>query len=120
MLFLADLAGWVVAHARQLIVGALLLIVILTSAIIYTRCTRQKPMSPAQIQKAQDAIAKQDREEIAKVLADADADVAVIDQSVVNAEAEREKAIAEAKKKYDGMSAEDLQAEAKRRVQEAQ
>lgn len=106
--------------ARRVVLIVIILVVVLPSAIIYTRCTREKPVSPERVQKIQDAIAKGDREELAKEMAEIDADAATLTEAGADAATEREKAIEESKKKYDGLSAEELQAEAKRRVQENQ
>ena len=118
MLFLANIAGWIMSHARQLLIGGAILAVVLTSAIIYTKCTRQKTITPEQINKAQEAIAKQDREKMEQVLVEIEADKAAIDQSVANAEAEREFAIAEAKKKAETMTNAELAAELERLANE--
>lgn len=111
MLFFANIFGWILAHGRQLIIGAVILAVVLTSAIIYTRCTRVKPLTPQQIEKAQRAIQENDRKQLEEVFAEAEADQKIADGVVANAAEDREKAIAEAKAKAESMSLDEMAAE---------
>lgn len=117
MLVLANLAGWVLSHLRLIIVIAVTIAVLLTVAIIYSRCTRVKPMTPEQIEKAQRAIQNADREAMEKVFVEAAADEALADRTVEEAEATRTFEIEAAKKRAEQMTNAELAAELESRVQ---
>lgn len=94
--------------ARRLMSIVIALVIIVPAAIIYTRCSREKPVSPEKIAKAQKAIAEGDRKAMTETLAEIEGDVAAADKSVLEADTAKINAIAEAKKKAAEMSNEEL------------
>lgn len=75
-------------------------------------------LNEKQIVAAQQAIAKQDREEMTKVLVESDVQEKQIDQNVADAEVQKVAAIAESKKKAEAMTNDELAAELERRSKE--
>lgn len=71
-----------------------------------------------EIQEAKQAIQQNNDEKLKEVFAKADAKQAVIDGTVANAEANTKQAEAEAKKKYDAMTLDELAAELEARSKE--
>lgn len=101
-------------RARLLLSIVIALVIILPAAIIYSRCSREKPISPEKIAKAQKAIAEGDRKAMTETLAEIEGDVAAADKSVLEADTAKINAIAEAKKKAESMSNAELAAELER------
>lgn len=114
MLFLADMAGFVVAKWRVFAVGAGILVLLFAVAVAWKRCNPPPKLDEKQIQKAQDAIAKRDREKMLDVLAESDTREASIDSNIKQIENDREAA----KQNYSGKSNDDLAAELEKRVQQ--
>ena len=100
--------------ARRFMLLVVVLVIIVPAAIIYTRCSREKPVSPEKIAKAQKAIAEGDRKAMTETLAEIEGDVAAADKGVLEADTAKINAIAEAKKKAAEMSNEELAAELER------
>lgn len=100
--------------ARRFMLLVVVLVVIVPAAIIYTRCSREKPVSPEKVREIQDAIASGDRKRQEEKLAEIEGDVAAADKSVLEADTAKINAMAEAKKKAEGMSNAELAAELER------
>lgn len=82
-------------------------------------CGKKQPkLDQAEIQKAQKAIAEQDRKEMIDVLAQSDAKEAAADETEANANAAKVNAIAESKKQWSESSNEELAQELERRARE--
>jgi hypothetical protein len=107
---------------------AVLLGIVLLSVVFYKACNRPPKLNQVEIQKAQKAIAEQDRKEMIQVLAESEAreqvaDEAreqVADETAVNANAEKLNAIHESKEKWATASTDDMAAELERRARESQ
>jgi uncharacterized membrane protein YvbJ len=119
---IADLTGWDIIKLQKRLILALMLIVvgvfIFTIAFIFRACHKAPHLDQKQIQKAQDAIAKQDRVEMERVLIDATVTEQQIDGNVANAKADTVNAIHTAQKKAAGMSNAELAAELERLANE--
>ena len=119
MLFLANIAGFLVAKWRVLaaILGGILLVIVLYAAgvRVYRWFNPPPKLDEKQIQKAQDAIAKGETEKMKEILAESDTAEDAIDSSILEVEHKKN----EAKKNYDGVTNEDLAAELNRRAQAA-
>jgi TusA-related sulfurtransferase len=114
MLFLANIAGFLVAKWRLIAVIIGLFVVVFGTALLWKRCNPPPKLDEKQIQKAQNAIAKQDRDEMIKVLAESDAAESNIDETIKVAEQHTETA----KQNYTGKSNDELAEELNRRAQQ--
>jgi uncharacterized membrane protein YvbJ len=114
MLFLANIAGFLVAKWRLIAVIIGLFVVVFGTALLWKRCNPPPKLDEKQIQKAQNAIAKQDREEMVKILAESDAAEDVIDETIKVAEQRTEAA----KQNYTGKSNDELAEELNKRAQQ--
>jgi len=91
----------------------LLLVVLVTLGLFLRSCLNRKPKLDEQaIQKAQNAIAENDRKQMLEVLAESDTKEAEIDSTIKQIEMDREAA----KKSYADKSNEELAAELERRL----
>lgn len=81
------------------------------SVFVYRACNKPPKLDEKQIQKAQDAIAKRDRAEMERILAESDTAESAIDSNIKQIETDREAA----KKSYSGYSNDELAAELERR-----
>lgn len=118
-LIFANIFGWLVAHKRLVLYIAIGIVVLFAGLYIRSCWNGHKAkLNEQQIQRAQEAIAKQDREEMQKVLIEAEVQEKAIDANVANAEAEKQKAITEAKKRAAQMTNEELAAELERLASE--
>jgi uncharacterized membrane protein YvbJ len=81
---------------------------------------RTPKLNQQEIQRAQTAIATQDRQEMTQVLAESEAREAVTDANVNEAKAQTFNAVQESKKKWADASIEDMQAELEARAKEGQ
>lgn len=97
----------------RIIVPAIVLII---AGVWFYRACGPKPakLDERSIQKAQQAIAKQDREEMVKILAESDTKEAEIDSNIKAIEQARE----DAKKNYTGKTNQELAEELNRRATE--
>jgi hypothetical protein len=80
--------------------------------LIWRACNKPPRLNEKQIQKAQDAIAKQEREEMLEVLAESDTAEDAIDSNIKQIELDREAA----KQNYTGLSNDELATELERRA----
>lgn len=96
----------------KIIVPAVVLIVVV--GFVYRACNRPPKLDEKAIAEAQKAIAKQDREEMVKILAESDTKEAEIDSNIKAIEQARE----DAKKNYTGLSNDELAAELERRAKQ--
>ena len=112
MLILANIAGWIMSHLR--LIGIIAgLVAILCLGLWARSCwsSHKAKLNEKEIQEAKQAIQQNNDEKLKEVFAKADAKQAVIDGTVANAEASTKQAEAEAKKKYDAMTLDELAAE---------
>jgi hypothetical protein len=102
--------------------SAIVLIIVLGLVIgFFKSCLNRTPkLNQVEIQKAQKAIAEQDRKEMIQVLAESEAREQVADETAVNANAEKLNAIHESKEKWATASTDDMAAELERRARESQ
>jgi hypothetical protein len=109
------------AHLRLVGVIAALAVILCLGLWARSCWTAHKAkLNEKQIQEAKIAIAEHNDEKLKEVFAQADAKQALIDGTVANSEAQTKQVEAESKKKYDAMSAQELQDEAHRRFEESQ
>lgn len=87
-------------------------VVLIVTMFVYKACNKPPHLDEQAIQKAQQAIAKQDREQMVKILAESDAKEQALDDTVKGAE----KATEDAKKNYTGRSNQELADELNRRA----
>jgi uncharacterized membrane protein YgaE (UPF0421/DUF939 family) len=114
MLFLANIAGFLVAKWRLILVIIGLFIVVFGTALLWKRCNPPPKLDEKQQQQAKTAIAKEDREEMIKVLAESDTAEDAIDSNIKAVE----NATEAAKKTYTGKSNDELAGELNRRAQQ--
>ena len=107
--FVLKRAAFFVVDNWKIVLAALVLLV--AGVWLYRACNRPPKLDERAIQKAQDAIAKRDRDKMLEVLAESDTREAEIDSTIKQIEIDREKA----KKNYTGLSNDDLAAELERR-----
>lgn len=103
---------WLVVDHWKLFLAAVVLIVVVS--LVYRACSRPPKLDEKAIQKAQTAIAKQDREEMIKILAESDTKEDEIDSNIKAIENARD----QAKKNYTGKSNDELAEELNRRAQQ--
>ncbi len=112
MLAILKKAFWFVIDNWKIVVPA---VVILVGCIwVYRACNRPPKLNEKEIQKAQTAIAKQDREEMVKILAESEVRETAIDTTLQQAE----RATEDAKRNYNRLTNEELAAELERRSKE--
>jgi hypothetical protein len=99
---------------------AILLGIVLLSVVFYKACNRPPKLNQVEIQKAQKAIAEQDRKEMIEVLAQSEAREKIADETAINANAEKLNAIHESKEKWATASTDEMAAELERRAKESQ
>jgi hypothetical protein len=95
------------------IIGILILTIWFTRA-----CNRPPKLDEKAIQRAQQAIAENDREKMKEVLAESEVREQNIDANLAMADRQKVEALANARKKAEQMSNEELAAELERRMHE--
>lgn len=115
MIFFLKRAAWFIKDHWKIFAiafGVLLLVV-----LFYKACGNKTPakLNEAEIQKGQQAIEQHNDEKLKEVLAAADAREQGIDANVARSDANVKVAVEEAKKKYDGMTNDELAAELEKR-----
>lgn len=100
--------------ARRVVLIFVAIAVILPVVFIYRACNKPPKLDEKQIQKAQDAIARRDRAEMERILAESDTAESEIDSNLKQIETDREAA----KKSYSGYSNDELAEELERRSQQ--
>jgi low affinity Fe/Cu permease len=99
----------------RFVVVVLFAIVLLVGGLWLRSCFKKTPkIDEKAVNKAQNAIAKQDREQMVEVLAESDTKEDEVDSNIKGIEHARE----EAKKNYSGKSNEELAAELEKRLQQ--
>ncbi len=91
------------------------LAVCIIGGLIFKACHKAPKLDEKAIQKAQQAIAKEDRKQMLEILAQSD----VAEQGIDNSVKAAENATEQAKKSYSGLSNEALASELERRLQES-
>lgn len=112
MLFLANLFGWFMAHLRLILTLGAILILLIAVAVVYKRCSKPPYLDEAAIQKAQKAIAENDRKVMVEVLAESDVKEQALDDTIKGAE----QATEDAKKSYADKTNKEIADELDRRA----
>lgn len=97
--------------ARRVVLFVIIAVLIIAGLWIRSCVNKPPRLNEQQIQKAQQAIAKQEREEMLEVLAESDTAEDAIDSSLKQIEIDKEAA----KRSYSGFSNDELAAELERR-----
>ncbi len=116
ILFFLKRAFWFVVDNWKVVLPAAVLIV--AGVFVYRACNRPPKLDEKAIQRAQTAIAKQDREEMTKILVESDVREKQIKDESADAHAQTTNAIVEAKAKANAMTNEELAAELERRAKQ--
>ena len=114
MLTILNIIGWIKGHARYVLTGIAILVLLIAVAFTYRWCQGKPKLDEKAIQKAQQAIAKEDRKVMVEILAESDAKEAEIDGSIKAIEQKTE----EAKKNYLGKTNQELADELNARSKE--
>jgi len=104
MLTILNVIGWIKGHARYVLTGLAILILLVAVGLTYQRCQGKPKLDEKAIQKAQQAIAKEDRKAMVEILAESDAKEQEIDGSIKAAE----QATEDAKKSYSNYTNDEL------------
>lgn len=97
--------------ARRVVLFGAIIIIVVVGLWLRSCFNRPAKLNEQQIQKAQQAIAKRDRAEMERILAESDTAEAEIDSNLKQIEIDREAA----RRNYNGWSNEELAAELERR-----
>lgn len=114
ILTLLNIYGFVKLHARYFGIGLAVLVLLIAIVFTYRSCSRPAKLDEAAIQKAQNAIAENDRRKMIEVLAESDTKEAEIDSTLKQIEIDRERA----KKNYIDKTNAELAAELERRARQ--
>lgn len=105
------IATYLWTHPRVFVI-TLAVLLLLVIGLQMKGCFKAKPkFNEAEIQKAQQAIADQDRKAMVEVLAASEVREKTVDTNVATGKTEMINAYADARKKYDDMTPDELQAE---------
>lgn len=116
ILFILKRIGYFVVDHWKIVIPAVLAFIVFAWVLWSFACNRPgAKLNEAEIQKAEQAIKERNDKELREILAASDAREAVIDSNVANAERDKVNALHEARKKYEGMTPEELAAELERR-----
>lgn len=116
-LFIIKRIGFFILDNWKIVLAVLAVLTI--TIVVYRACRPGPPkLDERAIQKAQQAIAENDRKAMTEVLVESEVAEKAIDQNLANAENEKLKALAEARQKAAGMTNEELAAELERRAKE--
>jgi uncharacterized membrane protein YvbJ len=105
---------WFVVDNWRIVLPAVVLLV--AGVFVYRACNRPPKLDEKAVQRAQTAIATQDREEMTKVLVESDVNEKHIKDEAADAHAQTVNATEDAKKKAAAMTNEELAAELERRA----
>jgi hypothetical protein len=95
------------AHWRIL---TLITVLLIAGIVVLHSCGRSKPkLNEAEIQKAEQAIKTRDMEELKTILVNAEVKEAAIDGNLSNAKQRTVQAADESRRKYEGMSIEEME-----------
>jgi hypothetical protein len=111
-LALLNALGWIQTHWRILL-GVF--IVVFVFAFVLKQCNRPAKLNQKELIEAQAAVEERNDEKLKTILAESDVRVKEIDANVANGRVELINAQYEAKKKYEGMSTDELAAELEKR-----
>jgi uncharacterized membrane protein YvbJ len=114
--FFLKRAGFFLFDHWKLVLGGIILLVIVV--FVYRACNRPPKLDEKSIQKAQKAIAENDRKAMEEVLTESDVAEKQIDNNLANAENEKLKALQESRKRIAEMDNQQLAAELERRARE--
>lgn len=114
-LWTMNAVGWLAAHWRWIVYPLAVIAIIALGMCGYRAWKPQPKLNEKEIQAGEQAVKERNDKELKEILATADAREAEIDANVSNAEAQTEKAKEEAKKKYEGMTVDELAAELEKR-----
>ena len=118
--FIAGLFGWDLQKVQTGVIVALMVLIgiaVLVFALWMRSCFTKTPkLDEAEIQKAQQSIAVEDRKAMQEVLISSDAREAAIDSNISNAKANTINAIHESREKWSQATDEEIKAELLRRM----
>ena len=105
-------------YKTAFIVGGIVLVAVLV-AVVATKCGRREPkLNQPEIIKAQQAIEKQDRQQMIEILAQSDAREKAADAEAMRAESNTAQAVRESKQEWAEKSNDELAKELERRAKE--
>lgn len=113
-LFFANVIGWIAAHWRLVAGAVAAVILVIGIAFVFRACNKPPTLDQKEIQKAQEAIAKEDRKQMIEILTNSKVQEQGIDNSIKQAEEATEKA----KREYSQLSNDELAAELEKRLNE--
>jgi uncharacterized membrane protein YvbJ len=108
----------VIAYWRWFVIFGCLIVVFVLIGFIFRAFHHGPKLDQKQIQRAQTAIAKDDRDEMTRVLVESDVQEKKIDGNLAYASTNTQNAIADSKKQWADKSNDELAAELERRAQE--
>lgn len=111
MLWFANLWGFFIVHWRYFAVAGVILLAVI---VVGRSCNSDKPaasLNEAEIQRGEQAVKEVNKKELTEILAAADVREQQINANIANGRTETINATLEAKKRYQEMSIEELQAE---------
>lgn len=117
-LILANAFGFVIEKWRWFVIFGALLLVFVLIGFIFKAFHHGPKLDQKQIQRAQTAIAKDDRDEMTRVLVESDVAEKKIDGNLAYSSTNTQNAIADSKKQWADRSNDELAAELERRAQE--
>lgn len=97
-----------IKYARLALIAIVGLILLITTVFIFKACDSPPQLNEKQIQKVQQAIEKQERDEMVETLAQIEVETKGIDANLANADNEKLKAFIEARDKARSMTNEEL------------
>lgn len=115
-LIFANIIGWIYANKRTVAILAAILVIAILSVVFSRSCGSKPKLNEAEIQKAQQAIAVEDRKQMVEILTSSDAREAAIDGNLSNAKANTVNAIHEARHKWQNATDDEIKAELERRL----
>jgi hypothetical protein len=118
--FISGLFGIDLQKAQRYVIYAVMIviaIIVLVFAMWMRSCFTKTPkLNEAEIQKAQQSIAVEDRKQMVDILANSDAREAAIDGNISNAKANTINAIHDSREKWSKASDDEIKAELMRRM----
>jgi uncharacterized membrane protein YvbJ len=117
-LILANFVGFVIEKWRWFVIFGALVLVFVLIGFIFKAFHHSPKLNQKQIEAAKQAVAKDDREEMTRVLVESDVQEKKIDGNLAYASTNTQNAIADSKKQWADKSNAELAAELERRAQE--
>lgn len=106
---------FILKYKKYCIIAGIILLLIIV-ALFYRVCHKPPHINEKEINNAQQAIAKEDRKEMERILVDSDVREQAIDDNVADAEQKKEEVIKTSKEKVQQMTNQELADELHRRL----